>query len=367
MGELEATARRFTMRDYIEEELGVARANLERASELVAPLLTCCGGCMPTRLWIVASGSSGNAAASALPFMRSCLPGCDIRLISPFTFTYFDHEVAPDDVAVVVTQSGLSTNALEALNCLRAQGRRTICLTGNVEADVRDYADVLIDYGVGEEFVGYVTKGVTTLTLFLMLFAAELGGVSERTQDLGNALDVADAVREATYEFFSEHEKELTSLGPCYFMGAGSTWGVALEGALKVGETVHVPSFAYEVEEFIHGPNLQLTPAYTTFFFDAGDAASSRVQQVWRAARTVTDRSYLLTCDIAFTGEPAALVVPTLAVPETASLAYLPFVQLVSYLASDALGSMKQHPLLRKFKQVAAAKTEHFINYDNDD
>ena len=54
--------------------------------------------------------------------------------------------------------------------------------------------------------------------------------------------------------------------------------GVALEGALKIGETVHVPSPAYEVEEFIHGPNLQLTPGYTLFFFDAGDAAGERTR-----------------------------------------------------------------------------------------
>lgn len=38
---------------------------------------------------------------------------------------------------------------------------------------MKDYADLTIEYGVGEELVGYVTKGVTTLALYLCLFAIE--------------------------------------------------------------------------------------------------------------------------------------------------------------------------------------------------
>lgn len=188
-------------------------------------------------------------------------------------------------------------------------------------------------------------------------------------------MEVLDAVRASTYEFYRAHEKALTSMRLSYSIAADGARGVALEGALKIGETVHVPSPAYEVEEFIHGPNLQITPAYTMFFFDAPDAARERCRLIYRAAREVSDAAFLVTSAQAaepastaeLAGDPNVLVAPELPAADLASFAYLPFVQLVSHLASSALGSSKQHPLLKRFKAIAAAKTENFVNYDGDD
>lgn len=166
----------WSMGDYVDESPRVARENLARADELTEPLVACCGGRTPTRIRLVASGSSFNACQCALPFMASCLPGVQIDVVTPHRFTYYEPEVREGELVAVVTQSGLSTNALEALDVIRAQGARAVCLTGNVGADARDHADVMVDWGAGTELVGYVTKGVTTLALFLMMFAARLGG-----------------------------------------------------------------------------------------------------------------------------------------------------------------------------------------------
>ena len=57
----------------------------------------------------------------------------------------------------------------------------------------------------------------------------------------------------------------------------------SVRGALKIGETVHIPANAYEVEEYIHGPNLQLTPAYTVIILDNNDHTSQRVHQIYQA------------------------------------------------------------------------------------
>ena len=360
----------MTMRDYIEEAPGVARVNLSRWNELTQPAADLCAvlpGSLPRNIWLIASGSSHNAACIARPFMESCL-GSNVRLhvVTPFTFVHYEHDVHIDDLALVISQSGFSTNALEAL---RSLGRPAVCVTGNVAADAADHADTIIDYGVGEEEVGYVTKGVTTLALFLMLVAVRLSGKTERLAELVHALDAADAVRKSSYDFVDAHFKALTSMSSCYCCAAGGTMGVAFEGALKIGETVHVPSVAYEVEEYIHGPNLQLTPNHTVFFFDANDDASARMAQIYRATREVTDRGFLVTGNTAFAEDGNALVLPAKLIPtsDTAGLAYLPFVQLVSFLVSDALGSTKQHPLLRRFKAIAASKTEHWVNLDGDE
>lgn len=132
-----------------------------------------------------------------------------------------------------------------------------------------------------------------------------------------------------------------------------------------------------------------VTPAYTLLFFDAGDASSARMRQIWRASREVSDRAFLITCEdadpaadpdtgiggaagsavelLALRDDPHVLVVPRVPDPTLASLAYLPFVQTLSYRASAALGSTKQHPLLRRFKARVSAKSEGFVNYDGDE
>ena len=76
----------WTMGDYIEESPRVARENLARADELTAPLIACCDGGVPTRIRLVASGSSYNACQCALPFMESCLPDVQIRVVTPHRF-----------------------------------------------------------------------------------------------------------------------------------------------------------------------------------------------------------------------------------------------------------------------------------------
>ena len=76
-------------------------------------------------------------------------------------------------MVVVVSQSGYSLNALDAIKVIEAKGRRCIGLTGDVNSDLGKVCDVVANYGVGRETVAYVTRGVTTLALFFMLFAVE--------------------------------------------------------------------------------------------------------------------------------------------------------------------------------------------------
>lgn len=114
---------------------------------------------------IIASGSSGNGSWCAKYIMEKYL-GVDVTVINPYTFAYYP-VLCEDDFVFVVSQSGYSKNALDALDLLKKLDRKTIALTGDLKSDIKDHAEVVIDY-VDEEKEGYVTKGVTTLALFLI-------------------------------------------------------------------------------------------------------------------------------------------------------------------------------------------------------
>lgn len=88
-------------------------------------------------------------------------------------FAEYDYKyVNDDDFVIIVSQSGASTNCISTLESLKKINHERIVLTGNVNSDCKDYADVMIDWNCGIETMGYVTLGVVTLVEYLMLFAA---------------------------------------------------------------------------------------------------------------------------------------------------------------------------------------------------
>ena len=164
---------RPTMETYIEMSPRVFEENLARADALVSGLVERYARRGLRDLRFVASGSSYNSCVAARPFAERVL-GVRVDVFTPSR--YLDElerlEVAtPGAFEVFVSQSGCSTNIIEAVRAARSRGHETVALTGNVNADLRDEVDEIFEYGVGNETVGFVTMGVLTLMEFIALFA----------------------------------------------------------------------------------------------------------------------------------------------------------------------------------------------------
>ena len=212
---------RPTMLTYIEETPAQLAANIENRQALVGGLVDAYVDGGYHNIWIVACGSSSNASQCAKPFMMK-YRDVDVQVVPPNTFIAY-------------------------------KDRKAVGLTGNLESDFKDHADVLVDYGVGEEYVGYVTKGVTTLAEFLMLFAIEAGAkrgvVSAEAHDaviaeMEKCPERHVAFQKQVHEFYDRNKAALTSMTVAYSCGFAQGYGIACEGALKIGETIQIPSFA---------------------------------------------------------------------------------------------------------------------------
>ena len=312
---------------------------------------------------IVASGSSGNGSWCAKYIMEKYLD-VDVTIISPYTFAYYPR-LSEDDFVFVVSQSGYSKNALDALDVLKKLNRKTIALTGDLNSDIKDHAEVVIGY-VDEEKEGYVTKGVTTLALFLIKLAfaiLEKQGKEVDTKWLDDYCESYASIQKENFVreevFLEKFRKNLLSMENMYAAGCGSAEGVAKEAALKIGETVKVVSCAYELEEYIHGPNLQLSPKHNVFIIDAQDETSDRSYQIYRASKAVSDRVYYITNKEYEDDHVLTLVNPC---QDTVSLTYLQVFQLFAYRISKELGSIKKHPMYEEFKKIVNSKT---ITYED--
>lgn len=356
-----------TMLTYIEESPSVIRKNVKRSKELTATLVNEYLEKNYRNIWIVASGSSFNGSHCARYFVRKHLK-TEVKVVTPFTFIHQENDFTEDDFVFVVSQSGYSTNAIEALDVIKSKGRKAIGVTMDLTSDFKDYADLMVDYGIGYESVGYVTKGVTGFALYLMLFAIEAALVkgimtNEEAESLKAEIertaDVHEKVQEQTKKFYQDNFLLLTSMDKVYTCGLGAGYGVALEGALKIGETVQIPSQPLESEEYLHGPSLQIDPRLTVFMIDTG-LARKRINDIYNANKIGTFHNFLITTNKEYENDPQALVVDTDIQPDLLPLCYLPFFQYIAHQVTEDTHRWPKHPAYDKHDKLVASKTANY-------
>lgn len=358
-----------TMLDYIASCPDYIRKNVADSAALTKPLVDeyVSGGYK--NIWIVACGSSSNGSLCARQFVRRHLK-CEVKIVTPFNFVASEHDFDVTDMVVVVSQSGYSLNALDSIQVIKERGRRAIGLTGDVNSDLGKVCDVVANYGVGRETVAYVTRGVTTLALFFMLFAVEAAarlGLKTASDaeavkaQLVKAANSNAAALDKVPAFIDQYYRELSGMTNAYVCGVGANLGTASEGALKFGETISVPTGVYEVEEYIHGPNIQMTPRYSVFLIDGGEG-SERIHQIFEGTKIVTDNVFLVTNSAAYKDEEKVFYIEADVAEEITPLCFLPFFQTIAYQITEDLDRWNKHPLQRKMEKTISAKSVNYVN-----
>ncbi|MBS7009130.1 MAG: sugar isomerase [Anaerostipes sp.] len=347
------------MEDYIKETSSVMVRNIGQRKELTEPLISWLeteGIRQGKTLVIVASGSSYNAVYSALEFMESNMKN-PVRLITPFAFTYYE-ELKQNNIYLFVSQSGSSTNVVEAVKMYQKTGRHAMAVLGKPKSAIAELSDFFVEYGAGEERVGYVTKGMSTLTCYFMLLSLELSSegrdgemYQQSVRKLKSACEKHHHIYLQAKEFCLKNKEALLSMKHAFFISSGANMGTVKEGSLKLSEMVHIPTAFFEAEEFIHGPDLQLTPDYTLFFVSAGDGAGKRTEEICCAAGEVTPNSFLLKADFEKANREDEMISP---------LYLTAFFQYLACWTAENRGITTEHPLYMKFEEKIHCKTSDY-------
>lgn len=356
------TEKKLTMKDYVLETPSVVLYNAEHSEELTKQLTDLYLEKEYRSIWIIASGSSYNGALCARTFLERHLH-TTIKIITPFTFVQYEHNFTDEDFLIVCSQGGQSTNSIAALNFISSMNHITIGLVGNKESEFRYHCDHIIEWGVGIEKVGMVTKGVVTLAEFFILFALEVNKakgimtpeeVQNWKQEIIKTTVVHEELQKSTFQYIDTHQKELLSIHNVWLVSAGSNLSTCVEGALKIGESVKVHASSYEVEEFLHGPCYPMNPDYTVIFFDNNDHSRARIQEVYYATKEVSRHTILVTSDPAI--EDTSVIKANTEIKEELNpLAYLAVCPLLAEYASETLQS-KNHPLYEIMKKKVVTK-----------
>ena len=211
---------------------------------------------------IIACGTSYHAALVAKHWLER-LAGIPCHAEIASEFRYRRHAVQKDTLLVCISQSGETADTLSALREIKNEdyyvGSIAIC---NVpESSLARECDSTLITHAGPEIGVASTKAFTTQLAALMLLVIVLGKKYEITDDLEESLCVQlkglpekikstlalDAKIAELSKIFSDKEHAL-------FLGRGSHFPIAREGALKLKEISYIHAEAYAAGELKHGP-----------------------------------------------------------------------------------------------------------------
>ena len=284
-----------TMMTYIHEEQVTLSAMLDRYPHDLPEI-------KGKSTWLVlATGSSINAIKSAKYYVEN-LANVRVTVEEPFHFQHYEKMDTATDLVLGVSQSGESTSTINAIKHIRKSFPvATYGLTSKLLSELAKTVDHAIDIEIGEERVGYVTKGyVATIFKFMLLglYTARCNGLITEMQEAEELVKLAIAVKsipqiiDTTEVFFEKWKDELTASPRFTAIGYGPSVGVIKEMETKFAETIRVPSQGVELEAFMHGPYFEVNGNHRMFFLDTPGEARERLLLLKAYEQKYTDYIY---------------------------------------------------------------------------
>ncbi|MGB1302217.1 MAG: glutamine--fructose-6-phosphate transaminase (isomerizing), partial [Pseudoalteromonas tetraodonis] len=207
---------------------------------------------------IIACGTSYHSGMVARYWLEQFAGvSCNVEIASEFR--YRQSYVHENSLLVTISQSGETADTLAALRLAKEQGymgSMTIC---NVPGSslVRE-SDLAFMTKAGAEIGVASTKAFTTQLVGLLMLTASIAqekGLDQSTivnaikllpAKLEETLLLADGIADLAEEFADKHHS--------LFLGRGSQYPIAMEGALKLKEISYIHAEAYAAGELKHGP-----------------------------------------------------------------------------------------------------------------
>lgn len=256
------------MLEEIREQPALLRGLRDTRDEWTAPFVALCREHRFRRLLFVGNGSPYYAGVTLAPAAERLLGvnACSVPAAYFRNHGSFDASgtVPADQILLVCpAESGHSKGQVDAARRARAAGVPVVCTTLNPKGVLARECDVVLAKPGCPERAVAATKN-QTMALYLVLTCLVEAAAALGTIDAGKharllaALDaVPDNVGrsvELALAWCEGNRSRLMGAPTFFIMGYGANLGTAQEGALKFYETHERPTYAFEMEEVLHGP-----------------------------------------------------------------------------------------------------------------
>ncbi len=213
------------------------------------------------KLTIVACGTAYYAGMVAKYwFEKVAKISVDVDLASEFR--YRQPPLPKGGVALFISQSGETADTLAAHHYAKDNGQHTIAVVNVPESSLARAADVVLPTLAGPEIGVASTKAFTTQLSVLGALAIAWGAgtgkidVQERQRLVNVLAHVPENVRKALQlaDDIKQCAQKLAKARDVLYLGRGTSYPIALEGALKLKEISYIHAEGYAAGEMKHGP-----------------------------------------------------------------------------------------------------------------
>ena len=213
------------------------------------------------RIVMVACGTSWHACLVG-EYLFEDLARINVEVEYASEFRYRNPIINENDIVIAVSQSGETADTLAALELAKSKGATILGICNVVGSSISRITDAGSYTHAGPEIGVASTKAftaqVTVLTLMALSLAHKKGTLSEsKFRTMLSELEVIpDKVKRVL-----ERNAEIEEIAKIYkdannalYLGRGSSFPVALEGALKLKEISYIHAEGYPAAEMKHGP-----------------------------------------------------------------------------------------------------------------
>ncbi len=307
-----------------------------------------------SKITLIACGTSFYAASVAKYWMEG-IAAMPVEVDIASEFRYRGAAMPEGGVALFISQSGETADTLAALRYARSQGQHILSIVNAPESAIARESDAVLPTFAGPEIGVASTKAFTTqLTVLacLTIVTARARGAIDHAEEARLALALTE-VPSRVAEVLNHDERlrdiahGVAEAAGVLYLGRGSSYPIALEGALKLKEISYSHAEGYAAGEMKHGPIAlidETVPVIVIAPFDGlFEKTASNVQEVMaRGGRVV------FISDAAGAARLADLVSATVTLPAVdpfvAPILYAIPVQLLAYHVAVLKGTDIDQP-----------------------
>ncbi len=224
------------------------------------------------RIIMIACGTSWHAGLVG-EYLFEDLARINVEVEYASEFRYRNPIINENDIVIAISQSGETADTLAALELAKSKGASILGICNVVGSSISRITDAGSYTHAGPEIGVASTKAftaqVTVLTLMALSLAKIKGTISETK--FRTMLSELEAIPQKVQQILDKNE-EIKVISEKYqdatnalYLGRGSSFPVALEGALKLKEISYIHAEGYPAAEMKHGPIALIDEAMPVF------------------------------------------------------------------------------------------------------
>ncbi len=270
-------------------------------------------------------------------------------------FRYRGAPLEAGDLAIFISQSGETADTLATLRYAREMKQHILSVVNVTSSTIARESDVVMPTLAGPEIGVASTKAFTCQLSVLACLALAAGRArghlsAEDEQKLVHALIEVPRLMAEALKLEPQIEKlalDLAKVKDALYLGRGTSFPIALEGALKLKEISYIHAEGYAAGELKHGPIALIDETMPVIVIAPHDRVFEKTVSNMQEVAARGGRIILVT-DAKGATEASIESLETLILPDMAStvtpLVYSIPVQLIAYHTAAAIGTDVDQP-----------------------